>query len=112
MNTEEFIKSAKNVHGELYDYSNSLYVNSKTKLKIYCRKHDLEFEQTPHNHINKKNYCKDSSITFIELTDDMVEMVFRDDDWFYEIRDNAVTNILENIGAADICRPKENPHVL
>lgn len=56
--TLDFIKSAEHVHGVgTYDYSKSVYVNSKTKLDIYCPKHDLVFQQTPGHHINKKCRC-------------------------------------------------------
>lgn len=57
MNTEEFVQKASLVHNNLYDYSKSIYVNSKTKLIIRCPKHNLEFEQAPANHINKKARC-------------------------------------------------------
>lgn len=48
--TEEFITRAKAVHGEKYDYSQATYVNSYTRVKIICSKHDL-FKQTPGNHL-------------------------------------------------------------
>lgn len=46
---EEFIKEARKVHGDKYDYSKIEYVNNSTKVKIICRKHG-EFWQTPSNH--------------------------------------------------------------
>lgn len=56
--TLDFIKSAELVHGVgTYDYSKSVYVNSKTKLEIRCPKHDLVFTQTPGHHVNKKCRC-------------------------------------------------------
>ena len=48
---EEFIKKAKEIHGDKYDYSKSVYVNNNTKMTIKCPYHD-EFEQTPANHMN------------------------------------------------------------
>lgn len=51
-NTKEtFIKNAINVHGDYYDYSRVVYVNSKTKVCIICPKHG-EFWQSPNNHLN------------------------------------------------------------
>ena len=47
---EEFIKEAKKIHGDKYDYSKVDYVNSATKVCIICPEHD-EFEQAPHNHL-------------------------------------------------------------
>ena len=48
--TESFIEAAKKVQGNYYDYSESVYVNAKTKLKIICPKHG-EFWQIPTNHL-------------------------------------------------------------
>ena len=49
--TEEFIKKAKKVHGNKYDYSKVEYVNSKSKVCIICPEHG-EFWQTPNAHLN------------------------------------------------------------
>lgn len=54
--TEEFIKQAKEVHGNRYNYSLVNYINSKTKVKIICKKHGI-FEQTPASHILQKGGC-------------------------------------------------------
>lgn len=54
--TEEWITLAKKVHGNRYDYSNSEYINSNTKLEIICPEHG-SFEQTPNNHINYFSGC-------------------------------------------------------
>jgi very-short-patch-repair endonuclease len=53
-NTEEFIKKAKEIHGDEYDYSLVDYKTAKTNVKIICLKHGV-FEQTPTNHIHKTN---------------------------------------------------------
>lgn len=46
----EFISKAKAVHGDKYDYSQTVYTNMKTKLAVICRVHGV-FEQLPTNHI-------------------------------------------------------------
>lgn len=48
-NTEEFIKKAKKIHGNLYDYSLVKYKTGKDKVIIVCSKHG-EFLQTPFAH--------------------------------------------------------------
>lgn len=51
LTTEEFIKKAKLVHGEnTYNYSESAYVNAKSKLKIFCNKCEKYFEQVASTH--------------------------------------------------------------
>jgi len=47
--TDTFIKKAKLVHGNKYDYSKVNYIDNFTKVKIICSKHG-EFEQLPSNH--------------------------------------------------------------
>jgi len=58
---ELFIKKAKAVHGDKYDYSFVEYINRKTPVKIVCPEHG-EFWQKPRNHT--KGYgcrrCKQS----------------------------------------------------
>lgn len=48
--TEEFIKKAKYVHGETYDYSLVDYVNNSASIEILCKEHGL-FHQTPCSHL-------------------------------------------------------------
>ena len=60
-NTKDFIKKAKEIHGDLYDYSLVKYINAITNIKIICPKHGT-FEQTPNNHLSKRgcNVCRSS----------------------------------------------------
>lgn len=53
---QEFINRAKQVHGDKYDYSNAVYVNSNEKVDIICPVHGI-FHQTPHSHIVNKQGC-------------------------------------------------------
>lgn len=48
--TDEFVKEAKSVHGDKYNYEKSVYVTSKTKLTIACPKHG-DFQQSPNSHL-------------------------------------------------------------
>jgi hypothetical protein len=48
---EEFIKKAKEIHGDKYDYSKVNYVNAHTKVCIICGEHG-EFWQYPADHTN------------------------------------------------------------
>ena len=49
MTYEEFVAKSRLVHGDLYDYSQVDYKNSKTKVTIICPKHG-PFEQKPEKH--------------------------------------------------------------
>lgn len=48
--TEEFIKEAKEKHGNKYDYSKVEYINNHTKVCIICPEHG-EFWQFPQDHL-------------------------------------------------------------
>lgn len=54
--TEEWVKKAKMIHGNKYDYSEVNYINSKTPVKIKCLIHGF-FEQIPSEHLQGKG-CK------------------------------------------------------
>ena len=41
LTTKEFIDRAIKVHGDKYDYSQTIYINAKTKVKIKCKKHGI-----------------------------------------------------------------------
>lgn len=56
LTTEEFIERARKIHGEKYDYSKVVYVNTLTKVCIICPEHG-EFWQTPEKHL-KGQGCK------------------------------------------------------
>lgn len=51
-NTESFIRRAREIHGDKYDYSKVEYVDQKTKVCIICKTHG-EFWLRPAHHINK-----------------------------------------------------------
>lgn len=52
-----FVKKATKVHGNKYEYSKSVYINSKTKVEIICKKHG-SFMQLPTTHLSGANCPK------------------------------------------------------
>ena len=55
--TEEFIKKAREVHGDNYDYSKVDYRQNKKPVEIICPKHG-SFWQAPNTHISNRAGCK------------------------------------------------------
>jgi|UniRef100_UPI004024DA25 very-short-patch-repair endonuclease len=53
---DKFIKEAKLVHGDKYDYSKVEYKNANTEVTIICPIHG-EFKQLPYCHVNQKSGC-------------------------------------------------------
>lgn len=56
---EQVKQSFLEVHGDAFDYSKVVYVDTNTPVEVYCRKHDFTFTPTPKNHKNgsKCYYC-------------------------------------------------------
>ena len=50
LTTEEFIERAREVHGDRYDYSQTVYRKSKETVDIICPIHGL-FQQTAISHL-------------------------------------------------------------
>ncbi len=58
---ESFIKKSIKLHSYKYDYSDVVYRNSKTKVKINCLEHG-SYEQIPNSHLSGAGcpFCKES----------------------------------------------------
>ena len=70
LTTEDFIRKAKLVHGDKYDYSKVDYKGNKEKVCIICPEHG-EFWQSPVNHCSKhnKNYTQEQYYNILDLID-------------------------------------------
>lgn len=66
LTTEEFIKRAREIHGDYYNYDKVNYINSNTKITITCPKHG-DFETLPTNHL-KGCRCKKCALEDTKLT--------------------------------------------
>lgn len=56
LTTEQFILKAREVHGDLYNYTKVDYKTTNQKVTIICRKHGV-FEQKPNSHISSGQGC-------------------------------------------------------
>ena len=65
LSKEDFIKKAKEIHGDKYDYTQVNYVSTEKKVDILCPIHGL-FRQTPHNHIGQKQGCPKCSKRYMD----------------------------------------------
>lgn len=61
--TEQFIKEARQVHGDKYDYSNTIYTHAFNKVRIICPTHG-EFLQRAFDHLHGHGcpFCNESSL--------------------------------------------------
>jgi very-short-patch-repair endonuclease len=70
-NTEDFITKAISIHGNLYNYENTVWINAVSKVKIGCNIHG-EFEQSPNNHLQRQGCEKCARRMWIFSTEDFI----------------------------------------
>jgi len=58
LTTEEFISKSKQVHGNKYDYSTTIYIISRKKVSIKCRSCGELFHQKANDHLAGKGCIK------------------------------------------------------
>lgn len=67
LSTEEFVRKAKSVHGDKYDYSKTIYVNARTPVIVTCKKHG-DFSVIPNSHTSSsKTGCPKCSESTLEM---------------------------------------------
>ena len=71
--TDEFVKEAKNIHGNFYDYSLVDYKRNLFKIKIICPNHGI-FEETAKEHL-KGHGCSKCKGLFKYTTETFIEKV-------------------------------------
>lgn len=60
LTTEDFIKEAREVHGDRYDYSKTVYTKANKEVVITCREHG-DFKMLPYNHVSVGCNCPECS---------------------------------------------------
>lgn len=70
--TDDFISSAKSVHGNNYDYTYSNYLGTDAKVSILCLVHGI-FEQTLYNHLRGGNCPKCAGNSRFITTEDFIK---------------------------------------
>ena len=63
ISTEEFIRRAKTLHGDKYDYNKTIFKNNQTKIIVNCPIHG-DFEQYPYHHLRGSG-CKLCGFSYI-----------------------------------------------
>ncbi len=82
---EEFVKKARQVHEQKYNYDLVDYINNLTKIKILCNSCGNIFEQAPNNHLSgsRCNICsknqKKSRMQFIQSCIELHEQKYNYD---------------------------------
>ena len=101
---EEFREKANKIHNFKYDYSESEYVNTETKLKVICREKDEfgdehgVFYVTPHAHIGMmKSGCPKCSGKFRKDTEYFIKQAKKVHGDNYDYSETEYTKALEDV---------------
>ena len=78
---EKFIAKSKLLHNDKYDYSQVVYKNNKTHVKIVCPEHGV-FVQRPDNHLSNLNGCPGCSLSIGEK---IISAILNKMDIFFEV---------------------------
>ena len=70
--TETFIRDATAIHGDKYDYGQSVFVTTGDKIKIRCKLHNLVFEQSYGSHIYQKAGCPECAGKTLKTTEKFI----------------------------------------
>ena len=73
LDNQEWIKRFKKIHGNKYDYSQMNFKTIHSKIKIYCKKHDYFFYQSPASHFHAKSKCPKCSGKYTPTNDEWIE---------------------------------------
>lgn len=93
---EEFLKRIKNIHGNTYDYTNTIYTKSADKVEIICKTHG-SFWQKANDHMRGRGCAKcagnvkDDTNTFIKKARHLHGDLYKYDKVEYEGSHNKVT---------------------
>lgn len=90
LTTEEFIKRAKEKHGDKYDYSKAEYINNRTKICIICPTHG-EFWQTAGSHI-LGNGCSKCGGSEVLTNSQFISRANKVHDNFYDYKNTMYRN--------------------
>jgi hypothetical protein len=82
---EDFLKKAREVHGNKYNYDKTQYVNSATKVVITCPKHG-DFAQTANSHMQGVGCPKCKESKGEKAIREHLESNLKPDEWEQEFR--------------------------
>lgn len=73
---EEFVRRAENIHGDKYDYTESVYKNGRTSVEIICRKHG-KFTQIADKHLSGQGCPKCALQKHTSKAESIIEQYLR-----------------------------------
>ena len=87
--TKEFIELCKKKHGDLYDYSETIYNGSHEKVKVFCKKCQDYFFPLADNHLRSSGYpacgIKEMILKQTKSIDDVIKefVIVHGNNYFY-----------------------------
>lgn len=91
LTTNEFIERSKQIHGDTYDYTQTSYVSSSTKVSIVCKTHGV-FEQWPSDHLRGSG-CRLCNERQQMTTNQFIERAYQVHGYKFDYKESIYTNI-------------------
>ena len=95
LTTEDFIKKAREIHENKYDYSKTIYKNAKEKVCIICPRHG-EFWQEARHHLNGAGCPKCKGVKKL-TTEEFIERAKKIHNDFYDYSKTIYKNAKEKV---------------
>ena len=73
LTTKQFVAKAKVIHGDKYDYSETVYHGNSEKVQVKCKEHGV-FSQLANDHLSKKAGCQKCAGVARYTTPEFVEL--------------------------------------
>ena len=94
--SEKFVAAAQKVHGDKYDYSESVYISARINTVIICKLHG-KFEQTPNSHLNGSGCVKCGRNMTIFSTEQFIEEATKVHDVTYDYSKSIYSKMCEKL---------------
>ncbi len=104
---EEFLRRAREVHGDLYDYSRVKYVNNATPVEIICKIHG-SFMQTPAKHMKGRGCTHKDCIAAKKIRTSLERFGTENPMQNLEVQDRLKVSLVQNLG---VDNPMKSPEV-
>lgn len=99
--TEEFIEQSKKLYPGKYSYNSTNYIKNSILVQIHCNIHNLEFQQSPANHLNFEGcpecFADTQRIRFSKTTEQFIKDAQKIHGIKYDYSETIYTSILEKV---------------
>jgi Zn finger protein HypA/HybF involved in hydrogenase expression len=95
-NTSDFLEKAKEVHGDRYDYTKTIYTKANAPVVITCKEHG-DFTQKASCHVNQKQGCPVCGGVYGKTTETFIKDAIKIHGEKYDYSETGYTGALQKL---------------